>query len=128
MTWLPRSPPTAGACALVAATVRVRLGVAVWAEQPQVGEPVIISDPVDVVEVEHQLPAAPFADAAFITHIMKEAAPDQAPLEPPRIGVGTALNKNRFQRHTFLHGPGCASPMTLCEPVRCIDTITGGLS
>ena len=41
----------------------------VRAEQAQIGKAVIVSNPVDMVQMEHEFLTSPLADSAFMTHI-----------------------------------------------------------
>jgi hypothetical protein len=89
---------------------------------------VIVANPIDVIQVEHQRTASPFADTTFMALSPQEPRSDETTLKAIGIGVVAALDKDRFQRHPFLHGTGCAPPMGLSEPVRCVEPVSCHLS
>src|SRR3569623_3422599 len=85
------------------ASVRVRLRVAVRAQQAKVFAAVVVVDAVDVVEVQRQLLAAPVCDTAVGTRI-RDPGRDETLRDPRAVVRRSILHKYVAVRtHSFAH-------------------------
>ena len=57
----------------ISAAVGLGLTVAVRAKHPEVLEPMVVLDTIDVIDVSHERLPAPFGETAFLAAIFKQA-------------------------------------------------------
>ena len=64
------------------------MAVAVWAKHSQVFEPIVVMDPVDVVDLRDKDFAEPLAETTFLTTIFEQSRGEKATLY-----VGSTLRR-----------------------------------
>jgi hypothetical protein len=63
--------------------------VAVWAKDPQVGQPIVVAPPIDVIEFQGDGVPVPGVPDAHLTFRLLESFQDQSLLQPIRLCVTT---------------------------------------
>ena len=71
--------------------------MAVGTKEPEILEPMIVVEPVDVVEDQRQRPTSPFSDPAFMAAVLDQAALPEAVLHAPQVRVGAVRDEDRFE-------------------------------
>jgi len=89
----------------------------VRAQEPKVLQAVIVADPVDVVELQRQLPASPLRDSALVAGIPEQATRDEAPLQLARVRIRAVLDEDVRERCRLAKRVRLASEIGLAKPV-----------
>jgi hypothetical protein len=92
----------------------------VGANDPEVGQAVVVSFPVHVIELERDRSTVPSIEATDLTLVSLETFRDEPPLEPVRLARSSVYQQRR-ERHRGPDGHTHPLPPSLPDEVRRID-------